>query len=329
VSDSIDPRPGRQVGGPDDSRRRPQETGRGRTGGPRGQARGARDDKPDRGHRDSGTRGPKRFVGKGPERNDPLTDEERLARELKSVRSRHDDPEISEDVQPGDLDRLARNELRTLSKENADEVARHLVMAARLIERDPLLAHSHAVSAARRAGRIAVVRESLAITAYATGDFALALRELRTFRRISGSDNQIALMVDSERGVGRPDRALETGRSVDRGRLPVEVRVSLAVAMSGARLDMEQPTEALDELQIPELDPNLAFSWSPDLFHAYADVLEELGSAEQASEWRARADRAVSALMDSGSNETIEVVEEERVDGEEESDEGTESPHPT
>ena len=31
-----------------------------------------------------------------------------------------------------------------------------------------------------RGGRIGVVRETLAITAYATGDFALALRELRT-----------------------------------------------------------------------------------------------------------------------------------------------------
>jgi hypothetical protein len=60
------------------------------------------------------------------------------------------------------------------------------------------------------------VRETLAITAYATGDYALALRELRTYRRISGKDDQIALMVDSERGVGRPDRALEVGRAVDK-----------------------------------------------------------------------------------------------------------------
>jgi hypothetical protein len=252
-------------------------------------------------------------------RNEPLTDEERLARELKSVRPRHDDPEISDDVQPGDLDRVARNELRTLSKENADEVARHLVMAVRTIDHDPQLAHRHAVSAARRAGRIAVVRESLAITAYATGDFSLALRELRTFRRISGSDSQIALMVDSERGVGRPDRALETGRSVDRARLPVEVRVALAIAMSGARLDLQQAAEALSELQIPELDPDLAFSWSPDLFHAYADVLEELGQSEQALEWRKRANRAESVLMVPAIDETVEIVEEEPADGTQES----------
>ena len=50
---------------------------------------------------------------------------------------------------------------------------------------------------------------------------------MRTFRRISGRDDQIALLVDSERGVGRPDRALEVGRAVDRSALPVPVRVEL------------------------------------------------------------------------------------------------------
>ena len=50
----------------------------------------------------------------------------------------------------------------------------------------PAEALRHALAAGRRAGRVGVVRESVAIAAYATGDFALALRELRTFRRISG-----------------------------------------------------------------------------------------------------------------------------------------------
>src|SRR5690606_38191534 len=126
--------------------------------------------------------------------------------------------------------------------------------------------HQHAVSAARRAGRIAVVRETLAITAYTIGDYALALRELRTYRRISGRDDQVPMMVDCERGLGRPDRALELGRSVPRKGLPAEVLVELSIAMSGARLDLGQPEAALDELQIPQLDPNTAFSYSPALF---------------------------------------------------------------
>lgn len=169
-------------------------------------------------------------------------------------------------------------------------------MAARVIDTDPTLAHAHAQAAVKRAGRIAVVRETAAITAYATGDFALALRELRTYRRISGRDDQIALMVDSERGVGRPDRALEAGRAVDRAALPAGVRVELAIAMSGARLDLGEPERALSELDIPELDPDRAFEWSPALFAARATVLEELGRIEEAQEWQRRAIIAADAL---------------------------------
>ena len=231
----------------------------------------------------------------------------------KSVRTRHDDPVIPDDVQPKDLDRVARSQLKTLSKENADGVAQHLAMVARLIDTDPALAHAHAVSAARRAGRIAVVRETLAITAYSIGDFALALRELRTYRRISGRDDQLPLMVDSERGLGRPDRALELGRSVPRGSLTVEVQVLLAIAMSGARLDLGQTDAALDELQIPQLDPKTAFSWSPALFDAYAAVLEDLGREAEAEEWWQRSDRASDAI-DAGDREpeddVIEIMEE-------------------
>ncbi|WP_344304490.1 primosomal protein, partial [Agromyces salentinus] len=213
-----------------------------------------------------------------------------------AVRPHHDDPFIPETIDARDLDKGARAELKTLSKENADWVARHLVAASMYLDDDPELAHEHAQSAGRRAGRVAVVRETLAITAYATGDFALALRELRTYRRISGSNDQLPLMVDSERGVGRPDRALEVGRAVDRSELPAAVQVGLAIAMSGARLDLGQAELALAELEIPQLDPDRAFSYSPALFSAYAEVLDELGQTDDAAAWRARSARAEAAL---------------------------------
>ena len=228
-------------------------------------------------------------------------------------RPRHDDPEIPDEVEAKQLDKIARGELRTLSKENADWVARHLLMAGRHIEDDPELAHKHALAAGRRAGRIGVVRETVAITAYATGDFALALRELRTYRRLTGRNDQLPLMVDSERGVGRPDRALELGRSVPRGELDVPVQVELAIAMSGARLDLEQPEAALTELQIPQLDPERAFDWSPALFDAYATVLEELGHDDEAEEWWQRSDRATIALEQAAipdGEDTVEIIEE-------------------
>ena len=290
--------------------------------------RPARDgDRPQRGHAERGgagrkpegekrlwTSGGKPARGDRDARNNFEPEEDRDPFNIRSVRPRHDDPEIPEGTNPKDLDRVAGNELKTLAKDNAEGVAQHLVLAAQYIESDPQLAHRHALSAARRAGRIGVVRETLAITAYAIGDFALALRELRTYRRITGRDDQLAMMVDSERGIGRPDRALELGRSVPRSSLPVPVQVELAIAMSGARLDLGQPDLALIELQIPQLDPKTAFSYSPNLFAAYATVLEELGRDDDAAQWFDYADAAAEALEfadNGGEDATMEIIEEE------------------
>ncbi len=230
------------------------------------------------------------------------------------MRPRQFEPHLPDEIEPRQLDKVARAELKTLSKENADFVARHLVMAGELIDEDPALAHQHAQAAGRRAGRIAVVRETIAITAYALEDYALTLRELRTYRRISGRNDQLPLMVDSERGLERPDRALELGRSVEVDTLDVPVRVSLAIAMSGARLDLDQKDAALRELEIPQLDRTRAYSYSPDLFDAYGTVLEELGRETEAAEWYTLARRARAALntLDTEEDrETVEIVEEE------------------
>ncbi|WP_242089089.1 hypothetical protein [Curtobacterium sp. DN_7.5] len=216
-------------------------------------------------------------------------------------------------MQARDLDPAARSELKTLSKDNADWVAKHLVSAALLVDVDPETANQHALSAARRAGRVAVVRETAAITAYRLGDFATALRELRTYRRIAGKNDQLPMMVDCERGLGRPERALELGRSVDRAALDTPVQVELAIAMSGARLDLGNAQAALGELEIPQLDPSTAYSWSPALYSAYAATLEELGRQDEADEWWARVDHATAALAEAADEdawETVDVVEE-------------------
>jgi hypothetical protein len=121
-------------------------------------------------------------------------------------------------------------------------------------------------------------------------------------------------MVDCERGLNRPEKALELGRSVPRRSLPVPVQVELAIAMSGARLDLGQNAEALLELEIPQLDPSTAFSYSPPLFAAYATVLEELGRNDDATVWWNRADIAADAIDEAGEDddgETIEVIEED------------------
>jgi hypothetical protein len=221
-------------------------------------------------------------------------------------------PLIPDEITEKDLELGLRVQLKTLTPENAEMVARHLAMVGLLIDQDPELAHQHALAAAGRAARIALVRETVGITAYTVGDFAVALRELLTFRRISGSNDQLPLMVDCERGLGRPDRALELGRSVDRSTLLPGVRVNLAIAMSGARLDLGENDLALAELQIPELNPEKVFAYSVPLFYAYADTLEVLGKDADAKRWTDLAKRAEVALNGNPGpeDEVFEVLEE-------------------
>jgi len=219
---------------------------------------------------------------------------------------------VDEDALPAELDRAAWRELKALTKENAEWVAGHLVMTSRVVDEDPERAHKHALAAARRAGRIPVVRETLGITAYLMGDFALSLRELRTYRRLSGSNEQLPLMVDCERGLGRPQKALELAGDVDRASLPTAVQVELAIARSGARLDLGQPELALTELEIPQLTPNTVYSFSPALFDTYAVVLQELGREAEAEMWGQRANEAAEALAEAagaGDEDTVVVVE--------------------
>lgn len=221
-------------------------------------------------------------------------------------------PLIPHDITPEDLEMGVRVQLKTLTAENAERVSRHLAMVAILGDHDIELAHSHAIAAADRAGRIAVVRETLAITAYMVEDWALALREFLTHRRMTASNEHLPMMVDCERGLGRPKKALELGRSVERTELPAETRVNLAIAMSGARLDLGENDLALSELEVRELDPSRVFEYSPPLFWAYSDTLELLGRADESKKWADLAERAGVAIDDkfAPAEESFEVLEE-------------------
>jgi tetratricopeptide (TPR) repeat protein len=196
---------------------------------------------------------------------------------------------VPDDVTPRDLDRSVRAELRSLSKANADEVARHLVMIGRLLPDDPEAAYAHAMAAQRRAGRVAVVREVVGVAAYHAGRWAEALSELRAARRMSGSSHMLPLMADAERGLGRPERALELAGSAEAESLAVPERVEMAIVVSGARRDLGQPDAAVLALQIPQLSSSTVQAYTPRLWYAYADALLDAGRRDEAATWFARA----------------------------------------
>ncbi len=243
--------------------------------------------------------GPKKSFDKNPR-------ERRSQDERRDSKPREKFPDLPPEIQAEDLHISVRAQLKTLSEENQEFVARHLQMVALLIDSNPKLAHEHAIAASKKAGRIAVVRETLGVTAYTIGDYALALRELLTHRRISGSNDQLPLIVDSERGLGRPAKGLAAATDVDRSKLPVGVRINLAIALSGARLDLGQIELAKQELEIPELTPRTVFEQSPLLFRSYAEVLRELGL--DGKKWDELADRAEKAMSET-EEETVSLSE--------------------
>lgn len=199
------------------------------------------------------------------------------------------EPAIDADISGKDLDRSARAELRTLSPENAEGVAGHLIMIGRLLDDNPAAALAHAETAVRRAGRVAVVREARGLVAYHLGDWATALSEFRTARRLSGSAHLLPLMVDCERALGRIERALELAASPESLTLGTEERIELAIVVSGIRREAGHLEAAAAGLELPELASSTRAPWTARLRYAYAEAKLALGDREAARAWFSRA----------------------------------------
>ena len=197
------------------------------------------------------------------------------------------EPRLPDDVRAADLDRELRAELRTLSAVNGETVARYLVQVGRLLDIDPELAYANAMAAQRRAGRVAIVREVTGLAAYRTGRYAEALAELRTAKRLSGSVHLLPLIADAERGLGRPERALELAAGPEAKRLSTAERVELSIVVSGARRDLGQLDAAVVALQTADLKQERS-PWWPRLGYAYADALAAAGRSEEARSWLVR-----------------------------------------
>lgn len=179
--------------------------------------------------------------------------------------------------------------LRSLPKDLAVVVARHLVMAGRFLDDDPDRAYLHAKTARRLGSRVAVVREGCGIVAYHAGHWAEALADLRAARRLSGREAYLPIMADCERGLGRPERSLSLARSAEAERLDQAERVEMRIVESGARRDMGLYDAAVLALQIPELKEQRLRPWSARLLYSYADVLSAAGRDDEAAEWFAKA----------------------------------------
>ncbi|WP_188503784.1 hypothetical protein [Nesterenkonia alkaliphila] len=228
------------------------------------------------------------------EREQPSHNPRDLRRANREDRERS--PEIDEDITGKELDREAARQLSTLTDNNRQWVAKHLVMAGRLLDINPQLALEHALAASRRGGRLAVVREAVGLAAYAAEDYAEALRELRTYRRISGDQTHLPVIADCLRALGKSEKAVELAQEPEAQQLTGAARAELAMVVAGAHQDQGDSASAKAALEIPELSLSRAFSFSPRLYAAYAEVLHQLGQEQEASRWTAQIPVAEKAL---------------------------------
>ena len=234
----------------------------------------------------------RRGQGRGGSRNGRF-DRDRLRGERRNSRppqrNRVPEPELPEDVSAKDLESPARMALRALSRLNAENIARHLVMTQRLLDTDPEVAYAHARYAASHAGRIAIVREAAGIAAYVAGLYSEALRELRAARRLSGMDTMYrAMEVDCERALGRPDAALRSAQNALQLDLEDDERAELAIVVTGIYHDQGNDELALitieDAIRKAPKDTEILRR----LHSVRADRLEDLGRVREAEAIRER-----------------------------------------
>ncbi|MEV0848952.1 tetratricopeptide repeat protein [Streptomyces sp. NPDC049954] len=182
-----------------------------------------------------------------------------------------------------------RQELMSLPKTLADDVARNLVMVAQLIDEDPEKAYAYSRIALRLASRVAAVREAAGFAAYAVQKFNEALAEFRAARRMTGGVDLWPIMADCERGLGRPEKALDMAGAPEVHKLDKAGQVEMRLVAAGARRDLGQLDAAIVTLQSPELASHAVHPWTARLRYAYADALLAAERTDEAREWFAKA----------------------------------------
>ena len=194
------------------------------------------------------------------------------------------EPAIPEEVLNETVDPDLARELSSLSKENAERAAQHLLAAAFYVDTDPRRAHLHGVAASARAGRVGRVREVAGYAAYHAREFEIAIRELRAANRISGDGSMWPVLADSERGIGRPEKAVEMAKDPQVKLLDIDGQIEMKIVVAGARRDLKQIDAAVATLKCAELENETA-SWAARLRYAYADALEASGDHKNAQKW--------------------------------------------
>jgi tetratricopeptide (TPR) repeat protein len=155
----------------------------------------------------------------------------------------------------------------------------------KLAKGDARAALEPATRARELAPRAPAAREVLGMALYGLGRWREALRELQTYKRLTGRADQNHLIADCHRALGAPEKAVPLAQEAVRGPIPAEVRAEAAVVGASALGDLGRYTEGLSLLRRYRIEePKGMRNWDLRVRYVEADLLERSGQLVDARE---------------------------------------------
>lgn len=149
-------------------------------------------------------------------------------------------------VKGGQLPKWVRDEIiRSTPKDRREPALTHLTKAMEFFadERYPAAANDLR-KAKQLSPRSATVRELLGLSAYRSGQWEEGLRELRTFRRITGDLIHYPVEMDCLRGLGRPDDVVKAWERLQGYDISPTINHEARVVYASFLLDQGRPRDA-------------------------------------------------------------------------------------
>lgn len=154
-------------------------------------------------------------------------------------------------VSTGQLPKWVRDEIvRSTPKDRRDPALRHLASALEsYVEERYRAALADLRRAKELAPRSATVRELIGLSAYHSGQWEEALRELRTYRRITGDLIHVPVEMDCLRALGRKADVTKTWNLLFEHDVPPAVSHEARVVYASFLLDEGKPREAWEVIR--------------------------------------------------------------------------------
>ena len=161
-------------------------------------------------------------------------------------------------VKGGDLPKWVREEIqRSTPKERREPALKHLSQGVNSFAEERYAAALPDLRQAKKlAPRSATIRELLGLSAYRTGNWEEGLRELRTFRRLTGDLIHMPVEMDCLRALGRSHDVTKTWERLNELDHSATVSHEARVVYASFLLDEGRPRDAWEVIKPGRLVAN-------------------------------------------------------------------------